>query len=51
MSGLFYKELRSLRPFLGLVLFFIVRYYWVFGDGVKAGTLNLATPWSNGCCD
>ena len=25
---------------LGLVLFFFVRYYWVFGDGVKAGTLN-----------
>src|ERR1700742_703297 len=25
---------------LGLLLFFFVRYYWVFGDGVKAGTLN-----------
>jgi hypothetical protein len=25
---------------VGLVLFFVVRYYWVFGDGVKAGTLN-----------
>ena len=25
---------------LGLVLFFFVRFYWVFGDGVKAGTLN-----------
>jgi hypothetical protein len=25
---------------LGLVIFFLVRYYWVFGDGVKAGTLN-----------
>jgi hypothetical protein len=25
---------------LGLVLFFLFRYYFVFGDGVKAGTLN-----------
>ena len=25
---------------IGLVLFGSVRYYWVFGDGVKAGTLN-----------
>jgi hypothetical protein len=25
---------------LFLLIFFIVRYYWVFGDGVKAGTLN-----------
>jgi hypothetical protein len=25
---------------LGLVLFFLMRYYFVFGEGVKAGTLN-----------
>lgn len=25
---------------LGFVGFFFTRYYWVFGDGVKAGTLN-----------
>lgn len=25
---------------LALVFFISVRYYWVFGDGVKAGTLN-----------
>ena len=25
---------------LGILLFFIVRYYWVFGEGYKAGTLN-----------
>ena len=25
---------------LGLVLFFFAHNYWVFGDGVKAGTLN-----------
>jgi hypothetical protein len=25
---------------LGLVLFFAVRYYFPFGEGVKAGTLN-----------
>jgi len=25
---------------VGLLLFFIVRYYWVFGYGYKAGTLN-----------
>lgn len=26
--------------FLGLAGFFYVRYYWVFGTGTKAGTLN-----------
>jgi hypothetical protein len=25
---------------LGLVLFVLMRYYFVFGEGVKAGTLN-----------
>jgi hypothetical protein len=25
---------------IGLLLFFFVRYYFVFGEGVKAGTLN-----------
>jgi hypothetical protein len=25
---------------VGLLLFFFVRYYFVFGEGVKAGTLN-----------
>ena len=25
---------------LGLVLFFLIRYYFVFGEGVKAGELN-----------
>ena len=25
---------------LGVVVFFLVRYYYVFGEGVKAGTLN-----------
>ncbi|HEY4063694.1 MAG TPA: hypothetical protein VGM30_17420 [Puia sp.] len=38
-----------MKKFLGIsvavilligLLFFVVRYYWVFGDGVKAGTLN-----------
>ena len=25
---------------IGLLLFFFIRYYFVFGEGVKAGTLN-----------
>lgn len=25
---------------VGLVLFFVTRYYWVFADGYRAGTLN-----------
>ena len=25
---------------VGLLLFFFIRYYFVFGEGVKAGTLN-----------
>ncbi len=25
---------------LGLLIFFYVRFYWVFGSGTKAGTLN-----------
>ena len=42
-------KINAMKKFLGilsvvvvlaLVIFLIVRYFWVFGDGVKAGTLN-----------
>lgn len=38
--------MRSILPItlliliVGLVIFFFIRFYWVFGQGTKAGTLN-----------
>ena len=35
-----FLSILSVLVVLFVVIFFVVRYYWVFGDGVKAGTLN-----------
>lgn len=49
MGSVLNKKIYVMKKILGiiiaivvvaLVLFLSVRYYWVFGDGVKAGTLN-----------
>ena len=35
-----FLSILSVLVVLFLVIFITARYYWVFGDGVKAGTLN-----------